>query len=236
MRAIILAAGRGLRLRATTELPKCLFAPCDGPALLDRYIAGLDVLGIPATVVAGYRVDRIDARLAELAPRHTPTVVINPEFERGSVLSLARGLEGVDEELLLMDGDVLFHPDLLPRIAGAPFPNALLVDEGTSFTGEEYMAGIDAARVTELRRSALAGHEVCGEWIGFAKLSVAAVDALRVATARQISAGATAIGYEDALASVLPDHEFTSVPTAGLPWIEIDFPEDARRAEAILSW
>jgi choline kinase len=64
MRAIILAAGRGLRLRGTTELPKCLLSPDGGPALLDRYVTGLDALNIPATIVAGYRADTIRARLA----------------------------------------------------------------------------------------------------------------------------------------------------------------------------
>lgn len=233
MRAVILVAGRGTRLRATTEMPKCLLAP-GGVALIDRYITQLDSFGVPATVVVGFRGDAVSKRLSELAPRHAHAVVTNPDYELGSIVSLARALDVVEGDILLMDGDVLFHPDLLRRIVRAPHANSLLVDVGTEFTGEEYMAGIDAARVTELRRAPVPGHEACGEWVGFARLNAASVAALRAAIATRIAAGETAGGYEDALASILGVSDLRCVATEGLPWIEIDFPEDALRAEALL--
>ncbi len=222
-----------MRLRAATQMPKCLLAP-GGVALIDRYITQLDALGIAATVVVGFLGYTITQRLTELAPRHAPTVVTNPDYERGSILSLARALDVVDGEILLMDGDVLFHPDLLERLVRAPHANALLVDVGTEFTGEEYMAGVDAARVTELRRAAVPGHESTGEWVGFARLDGTSVSALRAAIAAQVAAGETAGGYEDALASILGAADVRCVGTEGLPWVEIDFPEDVRRAETLL--
>jgi choline kinase len=222
-----------MRLRAATELPKCLLAP-GGVALIDRYIMQLDALGIAATVVVGFRGDAVIQRLGELAPRHAPAAVTNPYFELGSIVSLARGLDGFTGELLLMDGDVLFHPDLLRRLVRAPHANALLVDVGTEFTGEEYMAGVDAGRVTELRRAAVPEHETSGEWVGFARLGAAAVEALRAAIGARIAAGETAGGYEDALASILGASDVRCVDASGLPWIEIDFPEDARRADTLL--
>jgi choline kinase len=230
---VILVAGRGIRLRATTGLPKCLLAP-GGAALIDRYIRQLDAIGIGATVVVGFRSELVSKRLDELAPRNEPTVVTNPEYERGSILSLARGLENETGEIILMDGDVLFHPDLLTRLVNSPRANALLVDAGNEFTGEEYMAGIDGGRVTELRRAAVPGHEATGEWVGFAKLDAASVKQLRAAIASRIAAGETGGGYEDALASILDSREVTCVETGGLPWIEIDFPDDASRAETLL--
>ncbi len=233
MKAVILVAGRGLRLRATTEMPKCLLAP-GGVALIDRYITQLDTLGIAATVVVGFRGDAVSQRLTELAPRHTPTVMTNPDYERGSILSLARGLDGFAGELLLMDGDVLFHPELLNRLVNAHDANALLVDVGTEFTGEEYMAGIDAGRVNELRRAPVPGHEATGEWVGFARLDADAVIALRARIVTQIAAGETSGGYEDALASILGTSDVRCVGTEGLPWVEIDFPEDVRRAATLL--
>lgn len=233
MRAVILVAGRGMRLRATTELPKCLLE-IGGVALIDRYVRQLDAMGIPATVVVGFRGDSVTRRVVELAPRHAPSVVTNRDYELGSILSLARGLESATGDILLMDGDVLFHPDLLRRLMHAPHANALLVDVGTVFSGEEYMAGIDAARVTELRRAAVPGHEAAGEWVGFARLDTKAVESLRAAITARIAKGETAGGYEDALASILAAHDVRCVPTDGLPWIEIDFPEDAARAATLL--
>ena len=221
MRAVILVAGRGMRLRSATEMPKCLLSP-GGVALIDRYVTQLDSLGIAATVVVGFRGESVSQRLVELAPRHAQTVVTNPDYERGSILSLARALDVVNEEIILMDGDVLFHPALLESLVRSPYENALLVDVGAEFTGEEYMAGVP-------------GHEVSGEWVGFARLDAGTVVALRDTIAAQIAAGQTAGGYEDALASILGVSDVRCVATEGLPWIEIDFPEDFRRAETLLS-
>lgn len=233
MRAVILVAGRGMRLRATTEMPKCLLAP-GGVALIDRYVTQLDSHGIAATVVVGFHGDAVSKRLTELAPRRAPTVVTNPDYELGSILSLARGLDGFTGDLLLMDGDVLFHPDLLTRLVNAGDASALLVDVGTEFTGEEYMAGIDAGRVTALRRAAVPDHEASGEWVGFARLDAPAVETLRAALGVRIAAGDTGGGYEDALASILGTSDVRCVDASDRPWIEIDFPEDARRAETLL--
>ena len=232
MRAVILVAGRGTRLRATTGMPKCLLAP-GGVALIDRYITQLDSLEIATTVVVGFGADAVRRRLTELALRHAPTIVTNPDYELGSILSLACGLKTVTEDLLLMDGDVLFHPGLLHRFVHAPRANALLVDVGTEFTGEEYMAGVDAGRVVELCRAAVPGHEAHGEWVGFARLDASAVGALRAAITARIAAGEMGGGYEDALASILGMSDVRCVGTAGLPWIEIDFPEDVARAEQL---
>jgi choline kinase len=185
--------------------------------------------------VAGYRAEAVSARLEKLAPRQAATVILNREFHLGSIVSLARALDQTTGEVLLMDGDVLFHPDLLPRLVHAPFANALLVDVGSEFTGEEYMAGIDSGQVTELRRAAVLGHQETGEWVGFARLDAAAVEALRIAIGKRIAAGENTGGYEDALASILGSTDMRCVSAADLPWIEIDFPSDAERAAQMLA-
>jgi choline kinase len=70
--------------------------------------------------------------------------------------------------------------------------------------------------------------------VGFARLDASTVVALRHAITAQIAAGETAGGYEDALASILGASDVRCVATEGLPWVEIDFPEDFRRAETLL--
>ncbi len=232
MNALILAAGRGTRLRSLHEPPKCLLE-IGGIPLLDRYVRSLESLGIDITIVAGYRAGDIRSRVATLAPTVRCDVVINEDYELGSIVSLARGLHTVNGALLLLDGDVLFHSALMSRIAESAHANALLVDVGSSFTGEEYMTGIDRGRIHALRRSEVGGHETTGEWVGFARLDGEAVRLLRAAIAQRIAGGETTGGYEDALASILPEIEMRVIDTGRLPWIEIDFPGDAERGELL---
>ncbi len=230
VQALILAAGRGTRLGLADGEPKCLVRVGRLP-LLDAYLDALDRLNIPATVVVGHQASQIADHVA--ARRAAPTLVINPRFAEGSILSLATGLACVSGDLLLLDGDVAFDPRLLDRLA-AHDGDALLVDVGTRFTDEQYMTGIAAGCVAALRRGPADGFDEQGEWIGFAKLRAASAAALSAGIDRRIAVGATAGGYEDELAALCVESGNVAVlPTGGLPWVEIDFPADLERARSI---
>ncbi|MGV3707244.1 MAG: NTP transferase domain-containing protein [Gemmatimonas sp.] len=240
MRALILAAGRGTRLGGS-DLPKCL-TRIGERTLLDRYLDVLGKLQIPVTIVVGHGAEHIREHVAERnkSGSHATSLVQNDRYLEGSIVSLQCGLSACrdmvsgnrefDEDLLLLDGDVAFTESLLPSLAHSAFANAMLVDVGTVFTDEQYMAGINAGRVQMLRRGPADGHEQQGEWVGFAKLSAGAVVALHAAIDAQIASGESRGGYEDALAGLLAAHRFDVVPTDGLPWVEIDFPDDLERA------
>jgi choline kinase len=190
-------------------------------------------LGIPVSIVTGFAADAIAQHVAARVPR--PTLIANADFMVGSVVSLVCGLATVTGPLLLLDGDVCFHPDVLRNLVRAPADDALAIDVGTEFTDEQYMAGIDGARVTALRRGPVRGHEASGEWVGFAKLSAASTHALRARVEAQVAAGHTSGGYEDALASLLSAVRVAPVATGGLPWVEIDFPADLARATQLFA-
>jgi choline kinase len=232
VRALILAAGRGTRLGGDPDRPKCL-VEVGGHALLDRYLDALDELHVPVTVVVGHAAPAVRAHVATRAV--TPSLVMNDRFLDGSVVSLAVGLASLDSsaDVLLLDGDVAFTPSMLSSLHRSPSENALLVDVGTVFTDEQYMAGIATNRVVALRRGPADGHDTQGEWVGFAKLGANAAIALRKSVDAQIARGDSAGGYEDALARLLADFEFRCVPTEGAAWTEIDFPADLVRARAL---
>jgi choline kinase len=227
--ALILAAGRGTRLGGDNE-PKCL-TRVGGAALIDRYLDAFAAMSVPVTIVVGHLAHKVETHVA--SRRQRPTLVTNPRYVEGSILSLIAGLEkvGTHESLLLCDGDVAFAPELLTQLRDAPAPDALLVDVGTEFTDEQFMAGMRGGRVAMLRRGTVDGHETQGEWIGFSKLSAASAARFLAATKAQAARGETEGGYEDALGGLLGDIAFSCVPTNGLPWIEIDFTDDLKRAK-----
>src|SRR6266498_1286477 len=90
MRAIILAAGRGMRLQQSGEeqLPKCLL-PFDGRTLLERHLRLLRQAGVSEVVLAlGFRHELVEAELDRLQWSPRPQIVLNYAFELGSVLTV----------------------------------------------------------------------------------------------------------------------------------------------------
>src|SRR5665811_871848 len=112
MRAIILAAGRGLRLQQADgrQLPKCLLQ-FGGMSLLERHLRLLRSVGVENLVLAlGYRHELVEAELDRLRWQPRPDIVLNSRFELGSVLTVhtAAGAMTAGGDVLLMDADVMY--------------------------------------------------------------------------------------------------------------------------------
>ena len=122
MRAIILAAGRGLRLQQADDrqLPKCLLQ-FGGMSLLERHLRMLRNAGVDEVVLAlGFRHERVEAELDRLHWQPRPEIVLNPRFELGSVLTVHTAAEAMTRggDVLLMDADVLYDERIAARAGG----------------------------------------------------------------------------------------------------------------------
>ena len=123
MRAVILAAGAGRRLRAVAgAAPKCL-VPIGGMPLLEWQLQALEMCGAEEiTVVVGYQAEAIQAVCGARAD-----FVYNPDFASTNSLYslwLARHLLG--NGCVILNSDVLFHPELLARLLEAPHELSLI--------------------------------------------------------------------------------------------------------------
>jgi choline kinase len=234
---LVLAAGLGKRLAPLTdERPKGLIE-LGGRTLLARLLDGLQAAGVHETVlVVGYRQEMIRSVLGR-AHRGMPLrSVVNPQFEKGPRLSLWSGrAEFRRDDVVLADGDVLFAPPLLDQVVRAAAANVFLGEPEFMDTGEEinlYRAG---KRVVAIRRGVSGPpslpFESRAEWVGFVKVGRAAGVALAAGLETMIGEGCIDGDYEVALDGLLAEHQFAMCPTAGLPWIEIDFPQDLHAAE-----
>ena len=81
-------------------------------------------------------------------------------------------------------------------------------------------------------------YDIVGEWPGFMRLSPAAAQLVANSLDEQVKAGEVNAPCEDSFRSmILATHadqiEFHDV--VGIPWIEIDFPEDIKRAQQIIA-
>jgi L-glutamine-phosphate cytidylyltransferase len=229
VRAVILAAGRGGRLRGVVgSRPKCLARVGDA-TLLDRQIRALKSVGIDSiTVVAGYCE-------AEVRRACAPDIDIlsNPQHATtNSLYSLWLARHVLQTGFVVLNCDVLFHPRLLADLIDARFDDALLTcarRAGESYSTEEMKVHVERGLVRAIDKTL--DDELCdGENLGIGKFSPAGAAVLISELDRLVAAGDVRAWLPrafDAFARIRPLH---AVDTRGLPWIEIDFPEDYWRA------
>ncbi len=232
MRALILAAGQGARMRSHSVRPKCLLKLGD-ETLLCRALKNVLAQNLSPVVVVGYRHDQIREHVVGLGLGSKVEFVYNPRFRDGSVLSFFLGLHNWNEGVVAIDADVYFDPELLRKLTRSSHESALLIDTAFGFTDEEFTAGVRGSRVLELKRGQVVGYEKTGVWVGLTKLGPRGAEAFRKLLQEHIEAGNISIGYEDALAGLLPRYPIGCELADGLTWIEIDFPRDYDQAQKL---
>ena len=232
MRAVILAAGVGKRLWPVTQhKPKCLIE-IGGQTLLSRYLEVLASVQIrDVTIVVGYKQEMIRAAVGTQHRGVSISYLVNEEFHRGSISSLWIARSALTDDVVIMDADVLFHREILRRLVASPFTNCLLMDDTVKQTSEECMVVVAGGRVIALSKKLPERYDVAGEGVGFLKVRRADTAHVIGSLKGYIDQGRWEMEYEDGLLQYFQDVKVGHEKIGGLPWTEIDFPEDIPRAE-----
>ena len=153
MRAIVLAAGMGSRLRPITEAKPTALVHVNGRPILDHALNGLLEAGIETiTVCVGYRAEAIAAFCAARFGRSRIELVENAEFATsGSAYSLYLARKRLAEDCLLLNGHVVFDPDILRRLLRLD-GSAVAVDGGRSIGLHKIAAADCGVLVGEIER------------------------------------------------------------------------------------
>jgi choline kinase len=239
MRAIILAAGRGLRLRqeGAGDVPKCLL-PFGGASLLERHLRMLKRAGVDQVVLAlGFRQEAVEAELDRLHWQPRPQTVTNLEFELGSVLTVHTVADAMTRggDVLLMDADVLYDERvLMPLLAGNRPVNRVLIDRDFEAGDEPVKVCIRDGVPVELRKQVASDlkYDSIGESIGFFRFDENGARRLASLVEGYVRSGRSNMPHEEAVRDLILEgtQKIEIVDVTGAPWIEIDFPVDVDRA------
>jgi choline kinase len=233
--AVILAAGVARRLAPLTDHTQKSLLPVAGRAILARMLEALHAVGVRrAVLIVGHCADQVRALVASAPPGMTVECVHNPAYQKGSVLSLLTARDVIlRESTLIMDADVVFPREFLRRLVASPASNALLIDRSFADTGEEVKIYTQGDRVIALGKKVTpATWDLVGEGIGFFKCGAEAGPDL-VRLLEHVSDESQGLcEYEDALHLIVSRQRVAAVDVTGLPWTEVDFVEDLRRADA----
>ncbi len=238
MHAIILAAGRGNRLADFNPdgRPKCLLE-FGGRSLLARQLDNLFQAGIRhVTLVVGYEADLIIDHVGTLSSRPEVAFVYNPAYLKGSVLSLLAAKEVMTsgEAVLVLDADVLYHPRIMQALVESSNPNCYLIDRDFTAGDEPVKIAINEGKMVEFRKALPDDLEfdTLGESVGFFKFNGDIAAEISRTCSGYNTDGLLGAPHEEALRDVLlaMPSAFACEDVTGLPWLEVDFPEDIERA------
>jgi choline kinase len=183
-------------------------------------------------IVVGYRQEMIRESVSDI-PGINLKLAVNSRFAAtGTAASLELGLAaGPAREVLIIEADVLFSPDVLDLLLGAAAPDATLVDDFEGHSGS--LVTLDAEdRVTAWlhEQARPADFDVSGTWktVNLTRLQPDSVaSGLGRALQETIAAHGARAPLELAMERwVRRGADILGIRTAGRPWYEVDTPDD----------
>jgi len=228
MKAIILAAGKGSRLDQSGETVKCLlkFGSLTLIELQCKYLRECGINEI--SVVVGFEAERVRRTCGSEVE-----YIDNPIFVKtNSLYSLWLARHCFSDGFVVINSDVLFHPQLLWDLLTARREDALLVSyrEEIGYGDEEMKVKVRGGRVLDISKD-MDPAEADGENVGIVKFGASGATLLQEQMAPLVEDGALRSWAPRAFLEFAKRRPLHVIGTRGFPWIEIDFPQDYRRAQ-----
>ena len=182
--------------------------------------AGID----DVTIVVGYQHEQVRRSVGP----HARFVTNDDYATTNSMYSFLLARPAVCDDVLVLNSDVFFHPDLLDVLldAGA---DALLYDASSGDDDEQMKVRLDGERLVEMSKS-LPDDQVAGENLGMLYLSENTANTAFDAAHTLAEEGELRAWLAAAVNEAARSHDIRCVDVDGAPWVEIDFPEDLDRA------
>ena len=179
-----------------------------------------------ATITGGRRLESA----AEMTPEYRENLIYD---QTNSMYSLWLARDLLTDGFVVLNADVLFHPQLLSNLLNATPEDALLIayrDATTPpFGDEEMKVKVRDGLVVDISKE-MAPAEADGENVGMVKFGPSGARLLVRHMDELVAQGLRRAWAPRAFAAFAAERPLYAIGTGDYPWIEIDFPEDYRRA------
>ena len=232
LRAAVLAAGRGIRMGG--DAPKALKQVGDNESLLYYILQGLKRAQVDdLLVVTGFKPGDVQ----EFVSEHwgDAVFVFNARYASwGNFHSVRMALDqSPGRDVMVINSDIVIHPDVYRRVAGAPGDLVLAVERRHRLDMEDMRVTLRGDRVRAIGKDLKQPHSH-GEFDGVSLIRPAAARLYSdIATDQQWYAR-THVYYEDIYSLMLGGIDARAVDVQPGEYAEVDVPEDMAVAAEVL--
>jgi len=233
MKAVILAAGQGTRIRSVHgERPKCLIE-VDESTILDHQLEALSLAGVDeVAIVVGYEKEQIIDHVKQ-GNRYGQKIqfIDNPAFAiTNNIYSLWLAAEWLGgDSFVCLNADVIFDPGILSEAVRSRTPVSMIVDP--LWRDETMKVIIAGNRVLRMNKK-ISREDFSGTYIGITVFSHSIQKRFFARMDSLISGGRVNEFFNVAVQELADEGVHVGyTSTDGLPWAEIDDPLDLSFAQ-----
>jgi len=231
MKAIILAAGVGSRIRPMTDdCPKTLLKIGD-VTILERMLTNIQACGInDVTFVLGYLREKIESFVKDTFPDLNAHFVVNDRYAEtntGYSLMLAEELV-MGSSFVKFDADVVFDRKILEKLLACDDQNYLCIDKNIQLDAEEIKVVVDRNDRIVKASKTVPPADAMGESIGIEKISHDTAGLLFAELRAMMGQAENHQEYYEGAYERLMEKDvaFYTLDITGLNWTEIDTKKD----------
>ena len=250
MKAIILCAGQGTRLRPyTNELPKCM-VKVNGLPLIESQLKMLRSRGIKDIVLVG-------GHCHDKLPGDGVKKIVNTNYKSSNMVeSLSTALEHIAGSVIICYGDILYSAEILDDLISAKEDICLAIDscwkEYWRSRMDAYMNDVEtlmigkSGSIVDIGNTPQSENQIEGQYMGLIRLSEVGSLTFRnfLSDKNQLVNGKTFSDcYMTDMLQSLIDKNIEVWPCfTSLPWIEVDTVDDLhsevtlQRAKSIMAF
>ena len=230
LRGAVLAAGRGVRMGG--EKPKTLISVGDHEPMLHYLLKGLSAAEVDdLMVITGFMPEAVTAYISEHWDEDNVTYVFNPRYASWGNFHSARlaADQSPGFDLLIVNCDIVIHPDVFKRVASTEGDLVLAVEERYGLDKEDMRVRLADGRVTDIGKD-LEMQFSAGEFCGVSLMRGPALDLYRELATSVEWQRSSSIYYEDIYKQMLGQVAARAAEVRPGEYAEVDTPEDVRAA------
>lgn len=237
MKAVIFNSGLGSRMgKLTSNKPKCMVELYNGETIFERQLRILGECGITEFVITTgpYREQLV--KKASLYPEYKITWVDNPNYMNTNyIVSMNNAYAYLDEEILLLHGDLVFNRGLIKKLLADKRKSLCLFHETKELPKKDFKGRFKDGILKEVSVSVFG--EDCYAFQPLYKLGREDIALWKKEVARFVQAGKTNVYAEEALNNITDGISIYGMSYRDDYIEEIDNEEDyVRVSEEIRFW